>query len=99
ARVQDALEQSEREEAAHRADLENALRTAGFPAQNAPLNPADDADIERRLHAFDRARADAEDREVARAEARPLPVIEADLAKLEALGAAQRLPGGGGHGA
>ncbi len=95
ARLQAALEKSEREEAATRADLENALASAGFAPQGGSRNGAggpDDADVERRLHAFEQARAEAEDRDKARAEARPIRQVEADLTKLEALVAAQHVP-------
>ena len=92
ARLQTALEQSEREEVATRTGLESALRGAGFGAKGAMGEP-DDADIERRLHAFEQARGEAEEREKARAEARSEPEIRADLLKLEALVEAHRQPG------
>ena len=93
ARLQAALEQSERGEAATRSDLETALGGAGFGAKGGGNGGPDDADLERRLHAFEQARGAAEEREKARAEARTEREIDADLRKLEALVDAHRQPG------
>jgi hypothetical protein len=93
ARLQAALEQAERDEAASRSDLEGALGGAGFGEKGGSRSGADDADVERRLHAFEQARGAAEERDQARAEARSEREIQADLVKLEALVEAHRQPG------
>jgi hypothetical protein len=92
ARLQAALEQSERDEAAKRADLDSTLNALGFAPKVTSRAGPDDAEIERCLHAFEQARVEAEQREAARRRARPAAVIESDLARLEAMVAAERLP-------
>jgi len=91
ARLQVALEQSERAESATRADLEQALTELGF-APRPVAGGAADAEIERGLRAYEQARDEAVERENARRRARPLHVVEAELGSLEARVAAERRP-------
>ena len=92
ARLQAALEQSERDEAARRADLESVLAELGLLSDGPGRAGPEDAEIERGVHAFERARGEADQREEARRRARPAAEVEADLARLETLVAAERLP-------
>ena len=88
ARLQAALERAERAEKLRRVDLAGALESLGFPAKDA----ADDADVERSMAAFEQAHEQALAREALRRRARPVPVVEADLAQLEARLASERRP-------
>jgi hypothetical protein len=95
ARLQATLEEAEHRQAGARRDLEAQLSGLGFagtPTPGAGEVPADDAELDRRLDAFEQARTVAEGRERARASARPLPEVEADLARLEAQVAGQAAP-------
>jgi len=87
ARLQAALEEAERGEAEARGDLEEQLAALGFSgattAGAGPV-PADGAELDRRLDAFEETRTAAEGRERARAAARPARDVEADLTRLEA---------------
>ncbi len=86
ARLQAALERAERAERLRRADLVTALEALAFP----PRDAAEDAEVERSLAAFEDAHEQALAREALRRRARPLPVVEADLAQLEARVASER---------
>src|SRR5581483_11768713 len=88
ARLQAALERAERAELVRRADLTAALDALGL----APAGDADDGDVEKAIGVFEQARQQAVSRDAVRRRARPLPVVEADLARLEARVAAERRP-------
>jgi hypothetical protein len=95
ARLQAVLETAEQAEVAARTELERKLDSLGFgpsPTPGVGIVPADDAELERRLDAFDQARARGEERNRARGVARPVQEVEADLARLEAQVAAAGRP-------
>jgi len=95
ARLQAALEAAEQADATMRAELERRLNDLGFgpsPTPGVGIVPADDAELERRLDTFDQARASGEERNRARAAARPPQEVEADLARLESQVAAAGHP-------
>jgi hypothetical protein len=88
ARLQAALERAERAERLRRADLVGALEDLGF----APRDAADDHDVDQRIAAYEQAHEQAVAREALRRRARPLAIVEADCAQLEARVAAERRP-------
>jgi len=88
ARLQANLETAERDEREAREALEHRLTDLGFagaPPTAVGAAAVDGEDLDRRLGAFAKVRAAAEAREKARAAARPVDEIEADLARLEGL--------------
>ena len=88
ARLQAALERAERAERVRRADLVSALDALTL----APGDAADEGDLERAIDGFEQAREQAVGRDALRRRARPLPVVEADLARLQQQVAAERRP-------
>ncbi len=86
ARLQAALERAERSERLRRADLAGGLESLGFTP------PDSDDELKKCIAAFEQAREQAVAREAVRRHARPLPVVEAELAKLEARLETERLP-------
>jgi len=86
ARLQAVVEQAEADERQARRELERRLAELGFggmPTPGAGYVPADDAEIERRVDAYNQAVTEAASREQARADGRPVADVEADLARLE----------------
>ncbi|HLK45548.1 MAG TPA: hypothetical protein VKT18_06145, partial [Acidimicrobiales bacterium] len=88
ARLQADLERAERAERLRRADLVAALDALEL----APANTADDGALEEAIGTFEHARGEAAARDAVRRGARPLPVVRAELARLETQVAAERRP-------